>query len=104
MGASMYLLGIHWQAMKFCLLNPKWVKKTSLKNPTGKYGKAFNKWQKAKGEELKGYIEVTHQELLEMVSSSVSSADPLANAASESMALQVSESEESSSDEGEVSA
>ena len=45
LGASLYLLGIHYQVFKFCAINVKWIKQNSEENS---FNHRYNRWLRSK--------------------------------------------------------
>lgn len=96
LGASLYLLGIHYQVFKFCALNVKWVKKHSDANS---FNASYNAWTKKKrGNDLQGYMDVIEKDLRQG-SSSRNKDDPMMSTKVRSFFLEEESDEEETDDD-----
>ena len=64
LGASMYLVGLHYRVFQFCMKNTKWIK-TKVKGK-GTFTKTYKQWLQSKTKDVKsvsGYIDEVVREI-----------------------------------------
>ena len=64
LGASMYLVGLHYKVFQFCMKNTKWIK-TKVKGK-GTFTKTYKQWLQSKTKDVKsvsGYIDEVVREI-----------------------------------------
>ena len=64
LGASMYLVGLHYKVFQFCMKNTKWIK-TKVKGK-GTFTKTYKQWLQSKSNDVKsvsGYIDEVVREI-----------------------------------------
>ena len=64
LGASMYLVGLHYKVFQFCIKNTKWIK-TKVKGK-GTFTKTYKQWLQSKTKDVKsvsGYIDEVVREI-----------------------------------------